>query len=35
MDKIAERRKRTAFAIVFVAFLGVVILTLLWALDIL
>jgi len=35
MDKIAERRKRTAFAIVFVVFLGVVVVTLLWALDIL
>ena len=34
MDKIAERRKRTAFAIVFVVFLGVVVVTLLWALDI-
>jgi len=35
MDKIAERRKRTAFAIIFVAFLAVVIVTLLWALDML
>jgi hypothetical protein len=35
MDRIAERRKRTAFAIVFVVFLGVVIVTLLWALGML
>jgi len=35
MDRIAERRKRTAFAVVFVVFLGVVLVTLLWALDIL
>jgi hypothetical protein len=35
MDKIAERRKRIAFAILFVAFLGAVIATLLWALDML
>jgi hypothetical protein len=35
MDKIAERRKRTAFAIVFIAFFGVVLAALLWALDLL
>jgi hypothetical protein len=35
MDKIAERQKRTAFAIIVAAFLGVVVLTLLWALDML
>jgi hypothetical protein len=35
MDKIAERRKRTGFAILTLTFLGVVILTLLWALGML
>jgi hypothetical protein len=35
MDKIAERRKRTAFAVLSLTFLGVVALTLLWALGML
>jgi hypothetical protein len=35
MDVIAARRKRTAFAIVFVVFFGIVILALLWATGVL
>jgi hypothetical protein len=34
MDKRAARRKRILFAMLFIAFLGVVLATLLWALGI-